>query len=209
MAAGDVFTFDGSGLTQNQILAAAAVLACKPCCGGSGSGGSGSNGHFGACCGCDTNWPLGLTCTASIPCIGSRTFSLGYVSGNICSAGSWTGTYTQTATTTNITSPTTCLGGIKLEGYSSIGPKESLTVSLQCVSGIMLVHVVWDYAAINGTKFEHIIGIDLPMTLVSCSPKIIHGAFTTACGDGSGPAGTAYSIYADCVGQTLTVDISE
>jgi hypothetical protein len=53
------FSFDAGGLSRHQAAALAAVMACKPCCGGDGVGsgsGSGSDGELQIIPCCENDW---------------------------------------------------------------------------------------------------------------------------------------------------------
>lgn len=74
------FTFDGTGLSTGQKLAAASAMACKPCgceSGSGGGGGSGSGGQFGlGCCTEDASQYTGFCVTISGGSLIDGTYTL-------------------------------------------------------------------------------------------------------------------------------------
>lgn len=191
--------------------ALAALLACKPCCGG-GSG-SGSGGGVGPCC---CNWcggclpsgapsaftgPASLNVSISVPCVGTKTFSMtpNGASPNSCY---------QTAPLTGM-----YIGGgsapsgscVRCDGLGSlIWLSETDVVALFCSfaepsSVFSLAFVVWGTSGMAGGQ--------VPLTVSSCDPFYATGSGELACSPFFVPG--PYSICTPCVGQTVTIEVTE
>lgn len=203
-------------LHQRRLIKQAMMKFCKPCCGGSGSGsGSGSvipDGPGPCCCswcaGClpsgapsSFTGPSSLTATISVPCVGTKTITI------LPGSGSPNPCY-QTAPFGGMYVGSQAAGGGSCTRCDGLGPLiwlgETDIAALFCGfaepnSVFSLAFLIW-----GATGFA---GGSPPLTVVSCDPfyatytgELICSPFFIA---------DPYSTCTSCVGQTLTIEVTE
>jgi hypothetical protein len=217
------FTIERGRRTLRDALAAASVLACKPCCvavgGGSGGGGDGDDAR---CCGCPPNTVNlvdELTVTINVDCIGERTITLARQAkeplaecdiGPLNAVQTWTATFIDE--TLVETTYTDCETGLPVTPY--ITETEVLIIVVVCVccgggalgddctgtteneASALGIQWSWEKVVGGSTRFgsgQH------NLTLDSCSPYLFaQVSDTLTCSDESVvPGSSSYSFVCE------------